>query len=93
VVEKLSAARCIIYHPVNQWDKIDCKLPVPFPLFFFFFLFLSFSLSKWIVVILIMDHINWQDISQSLRASGVKFDHLPGLPSSRSTKGKTTADR
>lgn len=59
----------------------------------FFFLFLLFSLSKWIVVIWIIYHINWQDISQSLRASEVKFDHLPGLPSSRSTKGKTTADR
>ncbi|XP_061972988.1 mitogen-activated protein kinase kinase kinase 5-like isoform X2 [Populus nigra] len=36
--------------------------------------------------------IKLTDISQSLRASEVKFDHLPGLPSSRSTKGKTTAD-
>lgn len=56
-----------------------------------FFLFLSFSLSKWIVVIWIMYHINWQDISQNLRASEVKFDHLPGLP--KITRGKTTADR
>ena len=60
--------------------------------FVFFFLFLSFSLSKWIVLIWIMYHINWQDISRNLRASEVKFDHLPGLPSSK-TKGKTTADR
>ncbi|KAJ6736669.1 MAP KINASE KINASE KINASE SSK2-RELATED-RELATED [Salix viminalis] len=34
--------------------------------------------------------IKLTDISQNLRASEVKFDHLPGLP--KSTKGKRTAD-
>lgn len=40
-----------------------------------------------------MYRINWQDISQIRRASEFKFDHLPGLPSSKSIEGKATSDR
>ncbi|KAH8503414.1 hypothetical protein H0E87_014622 [Populus deltoides] len=36
--------------------------------------------------------IKLTDISQSRRASEFKSDHLPGLPSSKSTKGKATSD-
>ncbi|KAJ6678458.1 MITOGEN-ACTIVATED PROTEIN KINASE KINASE KINASE 5 [Salix viminalis] len=36
--------------------------------------------------------INLTDISQIRRASEFKFDHLPGLPSSKSIEGKATSD-
>ncbi|KAJ6733065.1 MITOGEN-ACTIVATED PROTEIN KINASE KINASE KINASE 5 [Salix koriyanagi] len=37
--------------------------------------------------------ISLTDISQIRRASEFKFDHLPGLPSSKSIEGKATSDR